>query len=770
MKKSPTEIEHSSEGTTRREFLAQAAVATSAMAVAGSLPSAFAQTTDPDTGLKTIGEIVSKDGKLKGVIRITNATKNVPGWTTRPMMRYFEGYDQQTPSPVWPPDKNKLMPGPTLRVKVGERVELTLINNVKVDEFAGSLDQAETGATDGCDQATNTTVDPPNKTWYPNTRGDTYPNCYHGSSSSNLHFHGTHVTPDSFGDNVLINVRPNPLLKDDEAASVVEDVFTQCAATDGPLPWAKVPDSFRKFQEAAVKNYDLTAIWKGVRGPVVDTVTGEKKPALPYENQLAPVNEHNIGHVPPLWPQYFIGVYPTCFKVTEADGHKMGQAPGTHWYHGHKHGSTALNLFNGMAGAMIIEGEYDEDLEKIPNLNLKDTEKVLVVQQFTDLPDLERPTARSKPTLTNGSLVQAKSGSIQTAPAITMQPGEIQLWRIVNATAGSTITTSFKEPSGATKVLPSFRQIAQDGVQFNLANYNGQPLTGPTVVDPVDGKKNGTAFQLAPGGRIDLLVKAPNVPAKTTGFYELTGIVNLTVKGDPVQPAQNYPTDAQFPTFPPFLADVGECKIKRTVTFGWEPYRVDGGTAASQTTHATYVDKDTPQKLIDLPKNGVVVNPDTTIDIKKDMAQYFTIDDEQFHEDKFYKTLVLDDEEEWTIYNTTNGTHPYHIHVNPFQIVEIFDPNTNPNPIKIDTPLWWDVFNIPAAKTTPMTTGAGKTINAVLLGPDNKATTPGYIKIRSRFVDFAGTFVLHCHILDHEDRGMMQLVRVIDGKTPIKHH
>jgi hypothetical protein len=35
------------------------------------------------------------------------------------------------------------------------------------------------------------------------------------------------------------------------------------------------------------------------------------------------------------------------------------------------------------------------------------------------------------------------------------------------------------------------------------------------------------------------------------------------------------------------------------------------------------------------------------------------------------------------------------------------------------------------------------------------------VRIRQTFVDFTGTFVLHCHILAHEDRGMMQLVRVV---------
>ena len=38
-------------------------------------------------------------------------------------------------------------------------------------------------------------------------------------------------------------------------------------------------------------------------------------------------------------------------------GIKMGQSPGTHWYHAHKHGSTAINVANGMTGVFIIEGD-----------------------------------------------------------------------------------------------------------------------------------------------------------------------------------------------------------------------------------------------------------------------------------------------------------------------------------------------------------------------------------------------------------------------------
>lgn len=42
--------------------------------------------------------------------------------------------------------------------------------------------------------------------------------------------------------------------------------------------------------------------------------------------------------------------------------------------------------------------------------------------------------------------------------------------------------------------------------------------------------------------------------------------------------------------------------------------------------------------------------------------------------------------------------------------------------------------------------------------------------MRTHFADFAGKFVNHCHILAHEDRGMTQLIEVVDNKTQVIHH
>jgi hypothetical protein len=80
--------------------------------------------------------------------------------------------------------------------------------------------------------------------------------------------------------------------------------------------------------------------------------------------------------------------------------------------------------------------------------------------------------------------------------------------------------------------------------------------------------------------------------------------------------------------------------------------------------------------------------------------------------------------------------------------------------------IWCDVFPIPSGANA--TDAAGKSI----LNPatNKPVQVPGYFKMRSRFVDFTGQYVQHCHILPHEDRGMMQLLEVVSNRTVLKHH
>ena len=84
--------------------------------------------------------------------------------------------------------------------------------------------------------------------------------------------------------------------------------------------------------------------------------------------------------------------------------------------------------------------------------------------------------------------------------------------------------------------------------------------------------------------------------------------------------------------------------------------------------------------------------------------------------------------------------------------------------------IWWDVFPIPSGIGATDAQG-----NPIKGANGQQIMVPGYFRMRSRFVDYAGQYVLHCHILAHEDRGMMVLVQVsAPGKkidpTVYRHH
>jgi FtsP/CotA-like multicopper oxidase with cupredoxin domain len=716
------EVSTASDGvaSSRREFLA-GALAVSSVALA-ALPKAATGQAVPEVQkeVQKIGEIVAgRDGKLRATITVRNDKLILPAdpaldtADSETMLRYLEGRHPNGDL-VWPPDPlpggaRRALPGPTLRARVGDRVEITYLNHVKVDDFAGTLDRVERGEVVGCD---DTTEPISGKKIYPEGADDRPPDCFHGSSTTNMHFHGTHVTPDGLGDNVLLQLRPNP----EVTADSIRDDFARIFQAGPPARWRDLPKSWRERQLRLLQEYDDTAIWQGRRGT-------PGHPELPPDKRLLKPTEDLIKAG--FWPQYQVGAYPFCYTLTKyvedmhghPVGYEMGQCPGTHWYHAHKHGSTAINVLNGMAGVFIIEGDYDDALVRLYP-DLKKTERVLIVQNFSNSPRLTSQIGQQMPPSlwVNGQL----------NPIIKMRPGEIQLWRFVNASIRAVMTMDGFGPE--TDKTPAIRQIAQDGVQFKFENYQSRAVREFTALG---GQPRRYSF--APGNRVDILVKAPlatgpyTFNVTTTNFGSLGSLsalplLTLQVEGAPLSSAMDFPTAANYPLFPKFLTDIEEddIRIRRRLDFSWDRGRQ--GDPGLENQHA--------------PK--------------------FMIDEKQFVGGRYDQTMILGDVEEWTLTNSTSTiAHPFHIHINPFQVVEIFDP-TNPDekqqtykPAKDF--IWQDVIAIPPG--TP--------------------TKKGYVKIRHRFADFPGSYVLHCHMLAHEDRGMMQLVRVIpsDGvATVVPHH
>ena len=112
----------------------------------------------------------------------------------------------------------------------------------------------------------------------------------------------------------------------------------------------------------------------------------------------------------------------------------------------------------------------------------------------------------------------------------------------------------------------------------------------------------------------------------------------------------------------------------------------------------------------------------------------FVTDNQAFDPNRVDQFSTVGDVEEWTVRNLDVNAQPFHIHINPYQVTHI---NGQP----FDTPSYEDTTIVPPSG--------------------------GSITFRTRFRDFSGTFVYHCHchILDHEDGGMMGVIQA--GCSPL---
>jgi suppressor of ftsI len=111
----------------------------------------------------------------------------------------------------------------------------------------------------------------------------------------------------------------------------------------------------------------------------------------------------------------------------------------------------------------------------------------------------------------------------------------------------------------------------------------------------------------------------------------------------------------------------------------------------------------------------------------------FFINGRQFDSTRINEVVKLGTNEEWVIRNVAREQHPFHIHVNDFQVISI----------------------------------DGKPYRARSLQDTVPLPAGGVVRIRMRFRNFLGAYVYHCHILAHEDAGMMGIVDVTrTGRRP----
>ena len=254
--------------------------------------------------------------------------------------------------------------------------------------------------------------------------------------------------------------------------------------------------------------------------------------------------------------------------------------------------------------------------------------------------------------------------------------------------------------------------------QVNLRLRNTTTNTNlPLILIAQDGVALGTPVttpatqnvKIAPGARLSFLVSASSVAG------ENVSLVSVNVAGTAVTTTYvTMTTDSSTGTNVP--------------------------TPATLTAERFFVDLSGPNVEI-AEYRSAVFNKDP---FNGDDFSRFTVNGDLFPKPVLFQPRI-GTVEEWTITNTTRKAHPFHIHVNDLQIMSIFSPTKELPDVK-SPQLWYeDVVNIPPA----------------ILDIAGNVVAAGSVVFRYKPLQFTGAYVYHCHILPHEDRGMMALITTI---------
>ncbi|HEX3472613.1 MAG TPA: multicopper oxidase domain-containing protein [Silvibacterium sp.] len=401
------------------------------------------------------------------------------------------------------------------------------------------------------------------------------------------------------------------------------------------------------------------------------------------------------------------------------------EPPGLYWYHPHIHGFSKPQLLGGASGALIVEG-IERAKKEVAGL----PERVFIIRD-QDLVNPNAPPAKSEPVVpkfmvdrdgdaaNNGTGFgkPAKDLSINYVPVpypdyppavIQIRPGERQLWRVLNASAITYLNLEVlfqhaPQPLGL---------VAMDGVPIGESGP-GNGAAGESV-------NVQTHLGIPPGARVEFIVQGP--AAGETGLLVTrtvdTGpggendpnrmLARIVAAPDTPEPRSQLQSSPQ--PLPPsdrqWLGDIAPVRVRRLY---FSEKLADPNDPTSAVEFYLTVDGQTP-KMFDM--NSTI--PDI-------VAQQGTVED-------------------WIIENRSSELHAFHIHQLHFLLLDYSGRPVNENFLR-------DTVNVPYN-------------NGRLL------TYPS-VRVRMDFRDpnTVGTFPFHCHLLEHEDKGMMGTIRV-EHQTP----
>ncbi len=330
---------------------------------------------------------------------------------------------------------------------------------------------------------------------------------------------------------------------------------------------------------------------------------------------------------------------------------------GTYWYHPHPNHRTGYQIAKGLYGAIIVRAAGDPLPASLSERLLILSDNRFLPDGSLDFPDLRSPSGRADAENGREGKVLFVNGKIM--PTLSIRSGEVQRWRVINASAGRIYRLSLTGHS--------FLHVGSDGGLFER---------------PIEVKE----ILLAPAERVELLVRGTESPGSSARLQTLPydRYVPQTRPGDWIDPrdilALRYTTESP-------LAPIALPELLRPIP------PLD--TAQATATQVMVLS----QGLI----NGKTMDMNR-VDVRSPLGAT----------------------EIWQIENIVGMDHPFHLHGFQFQVLER---DGVPEPYRC----WKDTVNVPKHQTA---------------------------RFIVRYADYPGKWMFHCHILDHEDHGMMGILEV----------
>jgi FtsP/CotA-like multicopper oxidase with cupredoxin domain len=300
----------------------------------------------------------------------------------------------------------------------------------------------------------------------------------------------------------------------------------------------------------------------------------------------------------------------------------------------------------------------------------------------------------------------------------------------------------------------TYQQIAADGLTMGRANSVPTSTLQPgyrydaLVVFPTAGDYCVVNESAPPGGSV----------SRQATTRQLLGVVEVA-PGTPVTNStvylQELLSSVAIRTLPANVRDKVASEVRNGLKF------------TSFIPHPDIADSEVTGKqelvfFINISNSGIAFQVgNKSIDPKNfDPSQFKP---QPYDPNRIDRVLKLGGVDEWTL-QSGFVSHPFHIHVNPFQIVSIIDPSGK----DVSLPGAVDNAGGQVDPQYPGLKGVWKDtlwvkdlINDPADFPSKLATSMYTLKVRTRYQRYIGEFVLHCHILDHEDQGMMQNVEIM---------